>query len=172
MSTRVIGLITICGVLLLSPSLWAQDPASPTPPAADPEAVEEAPEGVPGCAPNEVDCLQSGEAGATSPAVAIPTEFKGKLSAAMIRKVMKSHNKAIQGCYETELAKDDSLNGKLMVSFIIGEDGKVLAAEMKSDGVGSAALAECVLQRVGAMGFPAPTGGAVKVSYPIVFQSY
>ena len=80
---------------------------------------------------------------------------------------------AIRLCYERALTKSPKLEGKVMVKFVIGADGRVSSASDDSDvKFPDAKVTQCVLGRVRALRFPKPVGGGVvNVKYPFVFKS-
>ncbi len=59
------------------------------------------------------------------------------------RRLIDLRNK-IQNCYRGLLKEDPSLRGRMSLAFVIHADGRVIQVEVVHDGVGHAALAECV----------------------------
>lgn len=95
----------------------------------------------------------------------------GSLDKSTVEGVIKRHLNPIRYCYQRELTKDPTLQGKLVVKFGIGADGTVRSASIASDTLGNDALGGCVVGRVMRMTFAAPGGGGtVEVSYPFVFS--
>jgi outer membrane biosynthesis protein TonB len=96
----------------------------------------------------------------------------GSLDAALIDEVVKRHASAIRYCYQRELTKDPSLEGKVVVKFTIAGDGSVSKAGIKRSSLGSAAAESCISKRFHTMRFPEPKGnGIVIVSYPFLFSA-
>lgn len=96
----------------------------------------------------------------------------GSLPKEDIVKTIRGDLKALRLCYERELTKAPTLEGKVVVEFLIGADGKVRSAEDASyEPFPSAKVTACVLARFKAMKFPQPNGGEVIVRYPLVFKS-
>ena len=94
----------------------------------------------------------------------------GALDRSLIDEVIKRSMSQIRYCYQRELTKDPSLNGKLVVKFTIAGDGSVSQAGKKSSTMGNAAVEQCVIGRFYRMQFPEPKGGGiVVVSYPFLF---
>jgi TonB family protein len=99
----------------------------------------------------------------------INAEVDGKMDQAKINAIIKSKQKALQDCYERELRKNPNLQGKIVVRFTIGEDGKVSDVRIESDTMGNPDVADCILSRIRRWIFPKPDEGSVTVSVPFVF---
>ena len=96
----------------------------------------------------------------------------GALTKSQIDQVVKRHLNSIRYCYQKELTKRPSLQGKVVVKFVIGKDGAVSRASKKSSTLGSSAVDGCVANKFKRMQFPEPRGGGiVVVSYPFLFAS-
>jgi len=78
---------------------------------------------------------------------------------------------ALQQCYARRLAVAPALSGTVVIHWVITASGEVAEACITEDTVGDRELTACVNQLVAAGGFPAPTGGAVDVSFPFVFTA-
>lgn len=91
-----------------------------------------------------------------------------------IRQVFINNQRALQACYERALSTDKGLGGKLVLDFDIGEQGRVLRAEMsrgKSTLVNDE-LASCVIARMKSWRFPEPPKNqTVQVFYPLAFAN-
>ena len=106
--------------------------------------------------------------GNPSPKVSVgqPTAT-GNLDGAIIRRYIKRNIQRLVLCYEQELATNETLAGTSTAVFVIGEDGKVSGLtvsglDAKVDG--------CLASVLGAIEFPAPKGGTVRVRYPLTFS--
>ena len=77
--------------------------------------------------------------------------------------------KEISGCYDRALEKDETLQGKLSVSFVIEKHGAVERAEIKETSIQSDELKQCVIAIFKTMTFP-QSDKIKRVSYPLVFQ--
>jgi hypothetical protein len=77
-------------------------------------------------------------------------------------------------CYEKELTRDPTLDGKLVVSWVIKGDGTVEAATIGNNTLAGARgvdVGACAVKIVSRLQFPKPKGGGVvKVTYPFVFS--
>ena len=94
----------------------------------------------------------------------------GKIDKKSVQATIRRRQDGFLACYETALKSNSKLQGKLVVEFTIGEDGKVVAASVVKDGLGSAEVAACVVGLLKRLRFPAPTDGEVTISNPFVFQ--
>ncbi|MBI3178287.1 MAG: energy transducer TonB, partial [Deltaproteobacteria bacterium] len=96
-------------------------------------------------------------------------EVDGALDASAIAKVVQARKRMLQDCYEKELKRDPSLQGKVEIEFTIGEDGSVASASIANNRMGSAAVGECIISRLRRWRFPKPDGGSVTVTFPFIF---
>lgn len=93
----------------------------------------------------------------------------GALDKDIIRRVVRSHIVEVRACYNKGLARDKTLKGRVMITFTIGADGAVSAAEVAESTFKDAEVARCVAAAVKTWEFPEPEGGGnVVVSYPFV----
>lgn len=89
----------------------------------------------------------------------------------LVRKVVQRHQNEIRYCYESALASEPGLAGKVTVTWTIGAGGAVEAAQVAQSGLGSEAVEACIVQRVKRWHFPEPPQGQeVAVTFPWVFQ--
>ncbi len=72
-------------------------------------------------------------------------------------------------CYNAALTQDNTLKGKLSVRVRVGANGQVCAANVTSDEIGNAALANCVASTFRGANFPTPKGGCLDVNVPVNF---
>ncbi len=111
-------------------------------------------------------------AGAVSPSAQDATVFGDPLSRSLIDEVIKRKLPQIRYCYQVALQHEPDLAGSLVVAFTIAGDGSVSRAAIKRDGLGSDAVAQCVVHKFQHMQFPRPNGGGlVMVSYPFAFAA-
>ncbi|TVQ91783.1 MAG: FHA domain-containing protein [Deltaproteobacteria bacterium] len=96
----------------------------------------------------------------------------GALDRALIDAVIKRHMNQIRYCYQRELTKNPSLQGKLVIKFVIAKDGSVSSANTKSTTLNTPTVENCVVSRFMNMQFPEPKGGGIViVSYPFIFTA-
>ncbi|MBC7793472.1 MAG: TonB family protein [Clostridia bacterium] len=96
-------------------------------------------------------------------------EVDGSLDSESIAKVVRARLRSIQDCYERELKRDATLQGKIEIEFTIGQGGDVDEARVSSNKMGSAEVGDCIVSRVRRWKFPQPKGGSVTVNYPFIF---
>ena len=92
-----------------------------------------------------------------------------QLSKESIFKVIQQSMKDINKCYQSALMKDDTLQGKLMMSFIVEKDGVVKRAEIKETSIQSDGMKQCIVTAFKAMTFP-QADKITRVVYPLIFQ--
>ncbi|MEW5848602.1 MAG: AgmX/PglI C-terminal domain-containing protein [Myxococcota bacterium] len=93
----------------------------------------------------------------------------GDLAGEAIVKAARAGMPAMNACYENALKRNSKLRGRMVVGFVIDEEGHVQDAHLESDELGDADLGKCVLTRFKRLEFPKPEGGAVEASFPVVF---
>ena len=95
------------------------------------------------------------------------TTVNGRLPPETIQRVVRASFGRFRGCYAEALDRNPTLQGRVVVKFVIDRDGSVsTTADAGSDM--SAPVTECVVRRFGDLSFPPPTGGIVTVVYPLV----
>nr|MBX2800208.1 AgmX/PglI C-terminal domain-containing protein [Myxococcales bacterium] len=95
----------------------------------------------------------------------------GSLDKRVIQAVVKRHLNQIRYCYVRELNRRPDLRGKLTMRFMIGADGYVRQATVKTTSIQNDAVGDCVRGRLLRMRFPERPGGEmVMVSYPFLFS--
>ena len=103
--------------------------------------------------------------------VGIQPLFKGSLSREQIEGVIRANLDQIVECYEQELRPCPALASKIVVRFVIGDDGKVIQSEVKKSTLADPKVESCMLLKIRNWKFPRPPGGGiVDVTYPFVFQ--
>ena len=74
-------------------------------------------------------------------------------------------------CHQQELRPCPALASKIVVRFVIGDDGKVIQSEVKKSTLADPKVESCMLLKIRNWKFPRPPGGGiVDVTYPFVFQ--
>ena len=94
------------------------------------------------------------------------------MSRKTIKKVVRVYYSHFKYCYEKQLLKNPELEGKVVIKFLIGADGKVQKAEIAETTIKNAELEKCMIGAAKRMKFPKPLGGGVvDVKYPFVFKA-
>ncbi|MCA9618135.1 MAG: AgmX/PglI C-terminal domain-containing protein, partial [Myxococcales bacterium] len=87
----------------------------------------------------------------------------------VIQRIIRSNYGRFRGCYESALRTNPNLQGRVAVSFMIGRNGTVQAVSGGGD-LPDGGVISCVSQAFYGLSFPAPEGGVVRVTYPILFS--
>lgn len=89
-----------------------------------------------------------------------------------VGRVIHAHMSEVRYCYETAMIRNPSVEGKLMIDFTIGGNGRIKSASPKESSLKDPALDDCIVRRLTRWEFPLPKGGVdVAVSYPFIFKS-
>jgi hypothetical protein len=98
----------------------------------------------------------------------------GSIDKELIRKVIQDHAAQIRYCYETQLAINPRLQGKVSIKWIINGDGSATSAQIDASGttLEDSKVHECMMARVTSWTFPKPKGGGIAViTYPWILRS-
>lgn len=99
-------------------------------------------------------------------------EGEGTESRENIRAVLRKAMPEIKTCYEKELSAQPKLEGKLVVSFTVGDLGKVIDTKIKRSTLKNENIHKCIAATISGLTFPEPpTGNTVVVDYPLIFAS-
>jgi len=74
----------------------------------------------------------------------------------------------VQGCYRKYLAAKPG-EGKVLVRFSLTPEGRATGLQVARDDLGSKEMAECLLQVLADITFPAPGDVPCQVVYPFAF---
>ena len=91
------------------------------------------------------------------------------VNAAAITHYIKARMRSITSCYEMELKRNPSLKGKLLVRITINTRGMVGDIEFDEDTLHSAAVRDCVRNRIRPWRFPVKPSESTPVSVPFIF---
>jgi tRNA A-37 threonylcarbamoyl transferase component Bud32 len=96
----------------------------------------------------------------------------GSLDKEVIQKFIRKHMSEVKWCYEQALRQDPTVNGKVLISFVISPLGHVLQTKIKETTMHNAGVEECLRAKVMRWKFPEPKGGGiVVVNYPFIFKT-
>ena len=101
------------------------------------------------------------------------SKVKGNLDKAVVERVVRRHRAQIKYCYELELMRTPGLEGKLVMQWVIGKDGRVTSAKSRAEGttLANPALTRCIVNKIRSWAFPSPKGGGVViVNWPFLFK--
>lgn len=94
----------------------------------------------------------------------------GQLDPTKIQRVVRRNSRRLQGCYESELKKDPTLQGVVKVRFTIEVTGRVSKSKTIQNSMGSSAVAKCIENNIKRWRFKSkPKGGSVTIAYPFYF---
>ena len=93
----------------------------------------------------------------------------GRLPPEVIQRIVRQNFGRFRMCYEQALRRDPTLEGRVVVRFVIGRDGSVTNVSAGGD-FPDPSVPNCVAKAFYGLTFPQPEGGIVSVSYPIVFS--
>ena len=89
-----------------------------------------------------------------------------------VGEVIHRHLSEVRYCYESAMLRTPDLEGKLMISFVIGGPGTVKTSEVKSSTLPDPRLDDCIIRRLNTWKFPNTKGGVdVAVTYPFIFKT-
>ena len=95
----------------------------------------------------------------------------GRLAPEVIqRTTMRDVPLSVKRCYEPGLARNQNLEGRVSVRFVIELDGSVRDARLDSATLPDAEVARCIVDSFKKLHFPDPDGGTVTVVYPIMLS--
>lgn len=98
-------------------------------------------------------------------------EVQGQLDREIIQRVVREHRREIRACYEAELQRNPSLEGRVSIGWVISPSGTVAAAQVENSTLNSSAVEQCMTRRILQWRFPEPRGGGiVRVNYPFVLS--
>lgn len=94
----------------------------------------------------------------------------GDFDPAVVTRMIRQRQSAIQACYERELRQNPTLAGRVVVGLTIQTSGSVSNVRATENSTGSDAVATCVVRVIQGFRFnPGPTDGSVSYSFPFVF---
>lgn len=110
--------------------------------------------------------------GTTGPTVrAAPPSVSGLLSPEAIRRVVLRNLGQVNRCYEQGLSTNPGIAGRVVVRFVIGASGTVMASSVGDSSIPVPSVGECIANAVRRWQFPSPEGGGiVTVNYPFNLQ--
>ncbi len=114
----------------------------------------------------------SAKRGAGAATVGGDTIVLGGLDHTLLQAVIDRARNPIRYCYTKALQKDATLQGKVVVKFVIAADGSVASANIRESTLGSPDAEACVAAVFRRLTFPPVRGGGITVvNYPFVFRA-
>lgn len=93
----------------------------------------------------------------------------GRVPPEVIQRIVRLNFGMMRACYQDGLRRNPKLEGRVIVRFVIGRDGRVARAVDGGSEIKDAKAIACVVEAFSRLEFPQPEGGIVTVAYPIVF---
>lgn len=124
-----------------------------------------------GSSPTPAASVDGGsKAGATSGNAA--DSSSGSLDKEVIRRAIRQHLDEVRACYESELTRNTSLTGRVVVMFAISGKGTVPVSLIESSTLANEKVEKCIISAIRNWLFPKPqNGGIVIVTYPFLLKS-
>ncbi len=98
-------------------------------------------------------------------------EFVGTVDREQVRRVVRSILSQIKGCFDRALVMNSGLEGKIVILWEVGEQGRVRAAKVKEAAEEMRGVALCAMGKIRAQKFPDPPAGSYyEVSYPFLMS--
>lgn len=101
-------------------------------------------------------------------------DFLGTIDREAVRRRVRHYLHEIRGCYVRELnllEKGQRLEGKVVVSWEIVEQGVARNVRIKSSTLGNSRVESCIAQRLASWSFPEPPKGTIaEVAYPFYLR--
>ena len=98
------------------------------------------------------------------------TTVTGRLPPEVIQRIVRQNFGRFRVCYETGLKADPTLQGNVVVHFVIDATGTVANASETGSTLKDPEVRACVTKAFRGLSFPQPEGGVVVVEYPITFS--
>jgi hypothetical protein len=86
-----------------------------------------------------------------------------------VKNALAFRAKQAHRCYDTALAQDPTLRGKVSIAVRIGANGTVCSSSVASNDMGMQNVATCVANAFRGSAMPLPKGGCIDVNVPINF---
>jgi hypothetical protein len=88
----------------------------------------------------------------------------------IIMRPIRARAACFRACYLAALARDPAMHGRIVVHYVIEEDGWVRTANVGNGTDLPDDVAKCVAEQFVGLLYPFPDGGRVEVHYPIAFE--
>jgi hypothetical protein len=92
----------------------------------------------------------------------------GRLPGDVIQRIIRQNAGRFRSCYEGALRTNPTLEGRVAVRFVIDRTGQVSVAQDGDSDLPDASVRTCIVRSFYTLSFPAPQGGTVTVTYPMV----
>jgi hypothetical protein len=96
-----------------------------------------------------------------------PASISGRIPPEVIQRIVRQNYGRFRACYESGLRTNPGLQGRVQVGFVIGRDGRVSNVSGGGD-IPDNGVVSCITRSFYGLSFPAPDGGIVTVTYPLM----
>jgi hypothetical protein len=167
-------LLGVCLSLASGCELFAREPSAP-PPTESVVVVEPVVSAAPPPVEpkNDAQAPAPAEAPPPPPGVeASPGPTRGQLPKAALNDGIQAAMPKFTACYAKAAQRHPELRGRILVNFVVAEDGSVPYAASLEQGTDlpNNHVIDCVLRAFQSLHFPAPQGGRAVVTYPLTFE--
>ena len=97
-------------------------------------------------------------------------KVEGGMSREMVKRVIDQHLSDITFCYESALAGNPSIMGRVIFEWKILMNGRVGEVRIVASSINSHEIHDCIKRAIKTWQFPKPVGAEVVVSYPFIFD--
>jgi hypothetical protein len=97
-------------------------------------------------------------------------KIEGGMSREMVKQVIDQHLGEITFCYESALAANPNIMGRVIFEWKILLSGRVGEIRIVASNINSNEIHDCIKSAIKSWQFPNPVGAEVIVSYPFVFD--
>ncbi len=94
----------------------------------------------------------------------------GAINEELVVHTLYDHREDLEACYVSALADAPELSGAVTVRFIIGDQGEVTSAEVRTSTLGDDKVEACILDTFYLMSFPQPYRGRPYAIQRMSFQ--
>lgn len=91
-------------------------------------------------------------------------------AAAEVKSTVQSHQAEVRQCYEHALTKAETLEGRVVLEFVINAQGRVEAASIASSSWTNEGADACLVSAASGWEFEPSEGAPLQVRYPFVFS--
>lgn len=99
------------------------------------------------------------------------SEMRGTIERAEIQRVVRANVQQVQLCYEQGLTRQPSLEGRIVVKFVVAKTGTVAAVAIPESTLRERSVEQCIVGAAMKWTFPKPTGeGLATFTYPFILK--
>lgn len=97
--------------------------------------------------------------------------YGGTLAPVDVKKALVARKDDVHACYHSLLEKNKKASGKVVLEFVIAEDGTVESTTIMNATTLPNETAQCIADVVKSITFPKPQGGKARIQYPWEFTA-